>query len=380
MASASGYKPLSTIPDVIVTMKGPDKGGNNDVSDLTGLGYENTIEELSSYFLNRRDFPAMYPASSFILLLGDPGISRYSLVAAVCSKMGMECMQVCLPPEINSSYSGGKEAMMEYYLKQATEASEEKDVILYFDEAELGLISEISTDIPAKITLVGATDSSANLDNALLSKVSKYINIPPPPLSARIRFIKNKMVVNNFTNKIGDMEMEFIGQETEKYSFKDLERLWLQSCDILFSQLRNPGDHGGEEEGHGARVVIVQCQEYKGVPCNCEVTCKQDEESISEMKMTGGMVIRALSSVRTAVHHDMISEDEYIKKFHDFVGKKESTSANNDETNKNCTEDVDDDTDPDCSRVLGLCMFTVIALIIFAIILLTLPKPSWRTD
>ena len=110
---------------------------------------------------------------------------------------------------ITISYSGGKEAMMEYYLKQATEASEEKDVILYFDEAELGLISEISTgtdcfylydlefpctkssihrfhykkiivssslDIPAKITLVGATDSSANLDNALLSKVRYAMN------------------------------------------------------------------------------------------------------------------------------------------------------------------------------------------------------------
>ena len=99
---------------------------------------------------------------------------------------------------------------MEYYLKQATEASEEKDVILYFDEAELGLISEISPgkgcyslhglefpctksgihrfhykkkiivstslDIPAKITLVGAIDSSANLDNALLSKVRYAMN------------------------------------------------------------------------------------------------------------------------------------------------------------------------------------------------------------
>ena len=60
----------------------------------------------------------------------------------------------------------------------------------------------------------------------IIKLFSKYINIPPPPLSARIRFIKNKMVVNNFTNKIGDKEMEFIGQETEKYSFKDLERLW----------------------------------------------------------------------------------------------------------------------------------------------------------
>ena len=35
--------------------------------------------------------------------------------------------------------------MMEYYLKQAKEVSEEKDLILYFDEAELGLIHELSS-------------------------------------------------------------------------------------------------------------------------------------------------------------------------------------------------------------------------------------------
>ena len=43
MASASGYKPLSTIPDVIVAMKGPDKGGNKDVSDLTGTLFTASI-------------------------------------------------------------------------------------------------------------------------------------------------------------------------------------------------------------------------------------------------------------------------------------------------------------------------------------------------
>ena len=42
------------------------------------------------------------------------------------------------------SYSGGKEAMIEYYMKQARDASEEKDVVLYFDEAELGLMSNIT--------------------------------------------------------------------------------------------------------------------------------------------------------------------------------------------------------------------------------------------
>ena len=34
--------------------------------------------------------------------------------------------------------------MMEYYLKQAKEVSKAKDVILYFDEAELGLTNVLS--------------------------------------------------------------------------------------------------------------------------------------------------------------------------------------------------------------------------------------------
>jgi len=247
------------------------------------------------------------------------------------------------------------------------------------------LINRISTDIPKNITLVGAAGSSANLDNALLSKVSKYINIPPPPLSERIRFIKTKMAESHMRNKISSREMEFIGQETEKYSFKDMERLWYQSCDILFSQLRNPGDHSGDEdeEDHGARVApVVMCQEFKGIPCNCEVTCKPVEErhgesDSKEMKMKGDVMIRALSAVRTAVHHDMISEQEYIKKYSDFVEMKEGTSANTDETNKNSAVDDDDD-DDGFGRVVGGCALMVIAIIVTMIVLFTLPKPSWR--
>ena len=36
-SSASGYKPVSTIPDVIVAMKGADRGGGKDISDLAGI-------------------------------------------------------------------------------------------------------------------------------------------------------------------------------------------------------------------------------------------------------------------------------------------------------------------------------------------------------
>ena len=38
-SSLSGYRAVSTIPDVIVDMKGPDKGGYKDISDLTGTLY-----------------------------------------------------------------------------------------------------------------------------------------------------------------------------------------------------------------------------------------------------------------------------------------------------------------------------------------------------
>ena len=41
-------------------------------------------------------------------------------------------------------YSGDKEVMREHYLKLAEEASEDKDVILYFDDSQLGLMRTMS--------------------------------------------------------------------------------------------------------------------------------------------------------------------------------------------------------------------------------------------
>ena len=42
----------------------------NITSRYPGSGSDN---ELRSYFFNRREFPALYPAASIILLLGDTG-------------------------------------------------------------------------------------------------------------------------------------------------------------------------------------------------------------------------------------------------------------------------------------------------------------------
>ena len=182
----------------------------------------------------------------------------------------------------------------------------------------------------------------------------------------------------------------------EKYFFQDsfmhhvLHTCRYQSCDILLSTLRNPGDHAGDQgdqddQGHGGQVVTVMCQEYRGVPCNCEVACKPVEEMVGErdskkMKMTGEMMIRALSAVRTAVHHDMISEEDYVKKYSDFVRKKEDNIADADEATKNDTEDDDDDGICELYMRLGGCVLAVIAFIVGMIVLLTLPEPSWRTN
>ena len=38
-SSLGGYRPLNTIPDVITDLKGPEKGGYKDISDLTGTLY-----------------------------------------------------------------------------------------------------------------------------------------------------------------------------------------------------------------------------------------------------------------------------------------------------------------------------------------------------
>ena len=44
---------------------------------------------------------------------------------------------------VSSSYIGGQEALLEYFLSQAEKLSAEKEVVLYFDEAEIGLIGRI---------------------------------------------------------------------------------------------------------------------------------------------------------------------------------------------------------------------------------------------
>merc|ERR1719153_256394 len=127
--SSHGYLPLSTAPSAPSAPEAHDTGvdnceeeGSKDISDLTG--YENTIEELRSYFLNRQEFPSMYPDSSLILLLGDPGLSRLAVVQLVSEQMGMTCIQVCMD-QLYNRYSGDQEAIRDHYLKLATEASKD---------------------------------------------------------------------------------------------------------------------------------------------------------------------------------------------------------------------------------------------------------------
>ena len=77
-----------------------------------------------------------------------------------------------------------------------------------------------------------------------------------------------------------------------------------QSCDILLSQLRNAGQVKNKDE---------------------------------QMKMTGDVMVRALFAVNNSGHHKTMGEEDYLKKFSDFVDEKEDLSIDVDETNKYTT-------------------------------------------
>ena len=77
-----------------------------------------------------------------------------------------------------------------------------------------------------------------------------------------------------------------------------------QSCDILLSQLRNAGQVKNKDE---------------------------------QMKITGDVMVRALFAVNNSGHHKTMGEEDYLKKFSDFVDKKEDLSIDVDETNKYTT-------------------------------------------
>ena len=55
------------------------------------------------------------------------------------------------------------------------------------------------------------------------------------------------------------------------------------------------------------------------------------------MKMTGDIMVRALSAVSNSVHHKMIGENDYLKKLSDFVNKKENLITNVVDTNRYTT-------------------------------------------
>ena len=109
------------------------------------------------------------------------------------------------------------------------------------------MILPFSLDIPCKDYLGGSCRFVSNLDKDLLSKVrfdkigtasrkklesdhkmiffSKYINIPPPPVTERIRKIKSDMAEVNFTNKWMKLNLLANKQKDtacgEKYYFQD---------------------------------------------------------------------------------------------------------------------------------------------------------------
>ena len=93
------------------------------------------------------------------------------------------------------------------------------------------MISEIS----AKITIVGATNHPGSLDRAVQSLVrydiqivhcSKFIKVPLPDDKTRIKFIIKKLEDADFHNGLGEDDLKKVAKESQKFSFRDLQRLW----------------------------------------------------------------------------------------------------------------------------------------------------------
>merc|ERR1719184_51425 len=153
--------------------------------------------------------------------------------------------------------------------------------------------------------------------------------------------------------------MQFIGRETENTSFKDLQRFWYQTCDILLSQIRQ-ADHFKKTSNEFPCFL----------PCSCDGCCDRFEKrnvikEAVEMRVTGETMVRALSAVSTAAHKKMISEEEYLKKYSDFLENKEDILADRDESNKNNTDDDDDD-------FAGACIGFTVLIIVFIIAMIFL--------
>ena len=82
MATRSGgYLPLSTVSDKNDQDDQDIPGkltyllcSSNFTGRYSGYGSGSTVvQELRSYFLNRREFPALYPANSIVLIVGETG-------------------------------------------------------------------------------------------------------------------------------------------------------------------------------------------------------------------------------------------------------------------------------------------------------------------
>ena len=78
----------------------------------------------------------------------------------------------------------------------------------------------------------------------------------------------------------------------------------------------------------------------------------KDEQARADMKMTGDIMVRALSAVSNSVHHQMIGETDYLKKFSEYVNKKEDLITNMVDTNRYTTRNLD--TNPEHSKWLHL--------------------------
>jgi ATPases of the AAA+ class len=231
-----------------------DEGTGPLMSEVAGM--KEVKEDLYTQIIYPLKFPDM--AKEFnvklgggILLYGPPGNGKTFLVKALAREAGLKFIYVN-PSSLFSQWFGNFEKNITALFSAARNLS---PCILFFDEldslfpqrdsssseaARRGVsqfLNEVGgfssgADVPP-VVLLGATNVPWNLDPAVTrpGRFDRMVFIPPPDLEARKEMIRLHM---KKIKRIGDVDVDRLGNLTEGYSAADIEYLFRYTSQRAF--------------------------------------------------------------------------------------------------------------------------------------------------
>jgi transitional endoplasmic reticulum ATPase len=187
-----------------------------------------------------------------LLLYGPPGCGKTFIVKRIAGLLGFKYLEVS-PSTIASTYVHGTQEKIK---KLFDEAAKNKPVLMFIDELEAFVPNRARTDVSFHyqavvnefllqlnnahsngVFVVGATNHLNMIDEAVKrpGRFDKKIFIGPPDIEARIEAFKSilKQKPHNITKWL------YLGEETENYTFAELQFLVDETTRIVASQRKN---------------------------------------------------------------------------------------------------------------------------------------------